>query len=390
VDSINVAKDGTFTMEQFNWAYSDYDAIPNWIKANSITQYSPFSYELENKDVLGIYSAALYDYGGHLPSANGVNMRNAEMGFTSFEYLEDNATGNFIFGGTKQPIITMYDVKTGVGNLIVVDIPIAELEGVTAVDVGVRSPAKLFRKPKTTLVYNNEIVCKEAHPVNPKWSVIVVKKSPAPDTWAGKVFIRRTVTPVNEPVIDDAVAHSGKSSLKISTPTTFRQGLIKLDSGKVYRISGWVTSNSISYNPPLLASNLGIEVILRNKAGNIISSTSFSPSGKIIEGWQQIKGSFICVAKNASMEIRFISGGFAGGTIAWFDDLRVHPELGNMKSYVYDLTDYRLRAILDEENFASFFYYDKEGNLYLTKKETEEGVKTLSENISYQKENHEE
>jgi hypothetical protein len=55
-----------------------------------------------------------------------------------------------------------------------------------------------------------------------------------------------------------------------------------------------------------------------------------------------------------------------------------------MKCYVYDLIDYRLRAILDEENFASFFYYDVEGNLYLTKKETEKGIKTLTENVGYQ------
>jgi hypothetical protein len=57
-----------------------------------------------------------------------------------------------------------------------------------------------------------------------------------------------------------------------------------------------------------------------------------------------------------------------------------------MKSYVYDLNDYRLRAILDEENFASFFYYDAEGNLHTTKKETIRGIKTITENISYQKE----
>jgi hypothetical protein len=71
-------------------------------------------------------------------------------------------------------------------------------------------------------------------------------------------------------------------------------------------------------------------------------------------------------------------------TYTYYDDLRLHPDDGNMKSYVYDLTDLRLRAILDENNFASIFYYDKEGNLYLTKKETEEGIKTITENISYQ------
>jgi len=55
-----------------------------------------------------------------------------------------------------------------------------------------------------------------------------------------------------------------------------------------------------------------------------------------------------------------------------------------MKTYVYNISDYRLRAILDEDNFSSVFFYDKEGNLYLTKKETEEGIKTISENRSYQ------
>jgi len=35
-------------------------------------------------------------------------------------------------------------------------------------------------------------------------------------------------------------------------------------------------------------------------------------------------------------------------------------------------------------NFASFFFYDAEGNLHLTKKETREGIKTINENVSYQ------
>jgi len=83
---------------------------------------------------------------------------------------------------------------------------------------------------------------------------------------------------------------------------------------------------------------------------------------------------------NAVIDLRFAQG--TSG--AWYDDLRLHPEKGNMKTYVYDLRDYRLRAILDEENFASLFYYDAEGNLYLTKKETVRGIKTLTENISYQ------
>jgi hypothetical protein len=104
----------------------------------------------------------------------------------------------------------------------------------------------------------------------------------------------------------------------------------------------------------------------------------------VIEGWQQVKGTFQCPARGATVELKFKPG--TAATI-WFDDLRLHPVLGNMKSYVYDLNDYRLRAILDEENFADLFFYDKEGALYLKQQETEEGIKTISENIVYQVEN---
>jgi len=126
---------------------------------------------------------------------------------------------------------------------------------------------------------------------------------------------------------------------------------------------------------------LGVDVILKNKAGTTVSITSMVPEGKVIEGWQQVRGKFECPDKDLTLTVKFKPG--SSGT-AWYDDVRLHPAKGNMKSYVYSISDFRLRAILDEDNFASIFYYDKEGNLYLTKKETEEGIKTISENRSYQ------
>ena len=80
----NISKDGTFMLEQFNWKYAGFNAMKNWIKSNTITRYSPYSFELENQDVLGVYSAAIYDYNGELPAANGINMRQDEMAFTKF------------------------------------------------------------------------------------------------------------------------------------------------------------------------------------------------------------------------------------------------------------------------------------------------------------------
>jgi hypothetical protein len=50
-----------------------------------------------------------------------------------------------------------------------------------------------------------------------------------------------------------------------------------------------------------------------------------------------------------------------------------------MHSYVYDPVTLKLMAELDDNNFASFYEYDEEGNLSRTKKETEQGIMTIQE-----------
>jgi hypothetical protein len=61
------------------------------------------------------------------------------------------------------------------------------------------------------------------------------------------------------------------------------------------------------------------------------------------------------------------------------DDIRVHPFNANMKSFVYDPVTLRLMAELDENNYATYFEYDDEGNLMRQKKETERGIMTVKE-----------
>ncbi len=173
-----------------------------------------------------------------------------------------------------------------------------------------------------------------------------------------------------------------KSSLLIRKdgPHVFKQQLLHLDSGKNYVINAWVSVHETAFKTPRMDNILGIDVVVRDENGGVRKEYKFEPSGNIIEGWQQVRGTFTYTGNaKSTLELDFHVGSKGK---AWYDDLRLHPELGNMKSYVYDLKDYRLQAILDEENFASYFYYDAEGNLYLTKKETEKGVKTISENVS--------
>jgi PKD repeat protein len=378
----NIAKDGTFLLDAFNWQQAELDAIPNWTKANSITQYSPFSYELENQDVLGIYSAALYDYGGHLPSANGVNMRFNEMAFTSFEFLNNQATGNWIFGEQSRPDYQIYEVHSGYKNTATVKASMDQFENVEVVDVSAKR-LFVFTSNNTAYIEDDELICKQPYPAFNDWSVIVLRDAPSSGFWTGEIKVKNELAPSVAAGLDSTFAHSGKNSLKITSTQTFKQNLLHLDSGKNYVVNAWVSIHDIHVVTPTLSTGLGMEVIFKTPEDVIVAIIPVNPAGPVIEGWQQVKASFTCPIKNVVVEIRFKPGG--AGT-AWYDDLRLHPEKGNMKSYVYDLNDYRLRAILDEENFASFFYYDAEGNLHTTKKETIRGIKTITENISYQKE----
>ena len=373
---------GTFEMDQFSWEYAAIDAVPDWIKLNTMTAYSPYSYDIENENVLGIHNAALYDYGGHLPSANGVNMRYNEMAYTGFEYLTGKASGNWVFGNQQLPRYKWYPTDFCYKHIVIVKASLDEIQGYDEVDVFGRSyfwsgfPFFFYFRH----IRDNEIICRREHPVHPEWSILILKRALFEGAWRGHVMFRNDIQPVVNANLDSNIAHSGSKSLKISGEETFEQKLLVLDSAKKYQVSAWVSVNDKHKTVPILAQNIGIEVKIKDKDDLQVASFMLKPKGNIIEGWQRIDSAFVCPIPNSSIELTFKSG---SAPTAWFDDLRLFPSEGNMTSYVYNLTDYRLQATLDEENYASYFYYDSEGNLYLTKKETEEGVKTITENVSY-------
>lgn len=142
-----------------------------------------------------------------------------------------------------------------------------------------------------------------------------------------------------------------------------------------YVLSGWVkediSNNVISY------ANSSIEVSV-----NGVSLEEFPPVGSIIDGWQKIEGVFDIPANGTSLDINLKNNYTDGSTDVYFDDIRVHPFDGNMKSFVYDAETQRLMAELDENNYATFYEYDQEGGLVRVKKETERGVKTIQETRS--------
>lgn len=112
----------------------------------------------------------------------------------------------------------------------------------------------------------------------------------------------------------------------------------------------------------------------------IVGSITLKPAGAIIDGWQRISGKFI-VPENAKTAGVVLNNKNVGIPI-YFDDLRIHPLDGSVKTFVYDPETFKLMSELDENNYSTFYEYDNEGGLVRVKKETSQGVKTIQETRS--------
>lgn len=157
--------------------------------------------------------------------------------------------------------------------------------------------------------------------------------------------------------------------------------------GKKYIITGWVNAmkdNGSDYEKLNVFDydKAKIAVTFIAVGGSVIGSPLiFSTSGEIIDGWQKISGEFVVPNNIDDIKIELVND-YSNSISTFFDDIRVHPVEGNMKSFVYDQATQKLMAELDENNYATFYEYDKEGGLVRVKKETQKGVYTIQETRS--------
>ncbi|WP_378175197.1 hypothetical protein [Aquimarina sp. SS2-1] len=159
----------------------------------------------------------------------------------------------------------------------------------------------------------------------------------------------------------------------------------KPKKGEKYIVSGWLKEDRPEQVMSYTVSGIEIDF-----GGNPLTTDpvaidqqadyTFHPSGEIIEGWQRVIGIFEIPEDAIAIKIGLKPGGL--GVDTYFDDIRIYPFNGNMKSFVYDQDTQRLMAELDENNYATFYEYDQEGGLVRVKKETEKGVYTIQETRS--------
>lgn len=205
-------------------------------------------------------------------------------------------------------------------------------------------------------------------------------------------------------LVDATVSHTGKNSIKLinqegayASNTYFVRGCGPNQSGyyddkvpctncilpfspypgKQYVISGWVKVDGQQAN----VNNRTAPV--RISFGGMPAGTlpiEILPSGPIIEGWQRFEKKFEIPVQAVTITVNLMR---SGTNTTWYDDIRIFPYQGNIKTYVYNLDNQRLMAELDENNYASFYEYDEQGALKRVKKETENGIMTIKESRNH-------
>lgn len=143
---------------------------------------------------------------------------------------------------------------------------------------------------------------------------------------------------------------------------------------KEYVLSAWVKEDNARTKTTYTAP----AIVLEYDGQAMANPTAFYASGKIIEGWQKVEEVFTIPKGTKQVTLKLQNESTTGADV-FFDDIRLFPMKGNMKSFVYDPETMRLTAELDENNYATYYTYDSEGNLVKVRKETIDGIKTITE-----------
>lgn len=173
------------------------------------------------------------------------------------------------------------------------------------------------------------------------------------------------------------VAHTGHYSLK-TTSTQPKLYLNKaasvVDKYASFKVSTTEQRYIFSYwARPITVS--GMEDDYSNDLSTVPNTGTPTRKSPIIDKWQQVEYEFVTNSGSIPDTIHLPAN-------CYIDDVRIYPIDANMRSFVYNPINERLMATLDENNYATYYEYDQEGNLVRTKKETERGIITISESRS--------
>jgi hypothetical protein len=332
----DIRRDGEFKKFVPFWYFGSTQLTKSnyarWVWNSEVTMFNKRGLEIENKDPLGRYNSGLYGYNQTLPVAVAQNAKSRQVAFEGFEdysYKNDSCDQrcppdrHLDFSFYKNKIDTT-EKHTGKSSLKIT----------TGDSVSITVPVISFSNdsvPAQLTAITTTSTCTRLDSITANANIL---------------------TPVFSPLQGDSMI-----------------------------VGLWVKEarncdcSTYVYNQ--------VKLVYSGASGQIGSPVVLVPSGNIIAGWQRYEQKIVIPSTATTMLVRMkntSSGGSA--TNIYFDDLRFHPFNSNLKSFVYHPVNLRLLSELDENNYASFYEYDDEGTLVRVKKETQNGIKTITETRS--------
>lgn len=182
--------------------------------------------------------------------------------------------------------------------------------------------------------------------------------------------------------IAKAEINCGEESIKETCDDCFS---FQPKPGQFYVLNAWVKEDVTEQQKTY--SNPKIKLTFYDGNNTKIGEEIFHTVGNIIDGWQRIGNKFEIpnndfdpLQQTVFIDFELINE--SKNVAVFFDDIRIYPVKGSMKTFVYDPENFRLMSELDENNYSTFYEYDNEGGLVRIKKETAQGVKTIQETRS--------
>ncbi len=426
--NVNLKLDGVmndvplFNFESILVQPSSNECKSNWRMTDQITLMNPSSNAIESKNTLNTFSASLYGRNGIEPIAVAGNAKTAEIGFESFEEytttaidIDANSTNNLNFystntnSGATVRMENRFDMR-GTGGYGSITAPASfSASDYNSYVVRIHFDAFIEASSGTFFPKEERLVRLNASDLTITGTSISFTQTNnlfnIPEqfrrAWRGEIFLGKTVPNpgpsggANLIQLFNGKGHTGDKSLKVSNSTgaIFLQRRLNLTEGKEYQFSGWFsTENNLSLQTLHNSTEYFMQpfkVEFMDASNAVLSSVTYKEAdilqGTFIDEWQKFTLNFTMPAGAKyvrftlplAKEVNVGNGEFVQYSL--FDDLRVQPRDAGMSTYVYNNENQRLEAELDENNYATFYYYNGEGQLFLVKRETEKGIITVQE-----------
>lgn len=194
----------------------------------------------------------------------------------------------------------------------------------------------------------------------------------------GRQFYQPAITAFfSDAIVTNEASHTGLYCLKTTGNMDFVPlgNTINLSGTSYYFISLWVKRTNTNTAP----GGILIRGITYNYNDDPVATNYYSGlniTASDIDGWYKVEGKIALPSAGAN---KLVDLSLVIPEYHYVDDIRICPDNALMKTFAYNMNNYRLMAEMDENNYATFYEYDEEGALIRVKKETERGIMTVNE-----------